>query len=116
MGTTFFLAIALFIATYAIIISEKIHRTVIALVGAVLMILLGIITQEQAIEGVDFNTLGLIIGMMVIVGIAKNSGMFQYVAIWAAKAGKGKPINILLILGIIVALFSAFLDNVTTVL
>ena len=116
MGTTFFLAIAIFIATYAIIISEKIHRTVIALVGAVLMILLGIITQEQAIEGVDFNTLGLLIGMMVIVGIAKNSGMFQYVAIWAAKAGKGKPINILLILGIIVALFSAFLDNVTTVL
>lgn len=116
MNVTFWLAIILFGATYGIIISEKIHRTVVAISGATLMILLGVLHQEQAIEGVDFNTLGLLIGMMIIVGIAKECGMFQYVAIWAAKAGKGNPTTILLLLGAIVALFSAFLDNVTTVL
>jgi len=116
MPTLFWVAIVLFIATYAIIISEKIHRTVIALTGAILMILLGIIHQEQAIEGIDFNTLGLLIGMMIIVGIAKDSGMFQYVAIWASKVAKGKPLYIFLLLSFLVSLFSALLDNVTTVL
>lgn len=116
MGSLFYVAIAVFVATYAIIISEKIHRTVIAMAGAISMILLGIINQERAIEGIDFNTLGLLIGMMVIVGIAKGSGMFQYVAIAASKLGKGKPVAIFLTLGLIIALFSALLDNVTTVL
>lgn len=116
MSFTFYSAIAIFILAYAIIISEKIHRTVVALSGAVLMILLGVLHQEQAIEGVDFNTLGLLIGMMIVVGIAKHSGMFQFVAIWASKIGKGKPIPIFLLLGFITAFFSAFLDNVTTVL
>lgn len=113
---SFIVAIVIFAVTYLIIISEKIHRTVAALAGAILMILLGIINQEDAIRGVDFNTLGLLIGMMVIVGIAKDCGMFQYVAIWASKAGKGRPLPIFVLLGLITALFSAFLDNVTTVL
>jgi len=112
----FFTAIAIFAVTYIIIISEKIHRTVIALTGAALMILLGVLNQEKAIEGVDFNTLGLLIGMMIIVGIAKDCGMFQYVALWASKIGKGKPIPIFIMLCAITALFSALLDNVTTVL
>lgn len=116
MTPTFYLAVVVFVLTYAIIISEKIHRTIIALAGATLMILLGILTQEAAIEGIDFNTIGLLIGMMVIVGIAKDSGMFQYVALWAARVAKGKPIRIFFLLGIITAVFSAFLDNVTTVL
>lgn len=116
MNVLFFLSIAVFIIAYAIIISEKIHRTVVALAGALVMILLGILNQEQAIEGIDFNTLGLLIGMMVIVAIAKDCGMFQYVAIWASKLGKGKPIPIFILLAAIVALFSALLDNVTTVL
>ena len=116
MDTTFIIGVGIFIVSYAIIISEKIHRTVIALAGAALMIILGVINQEQAIEGVDFNTLGLLIGMMVIVDIAKNSGVFQFVAIWAARVGKGKPIAIFVLLGIITAVFSAILDNVTTVL
>lgn len=116
MGSLFFLTIAIFLITYAIIISEKIHRTVAAIAGAVLMVLLGILNQEQAIHGVDFNTLGLLIGMMVIVNIAKHCGMFQYVAIFASKLGKGEPRIIYILLGIIVAAFSAFLDNVTTVL
>lgn len=112
----FYTAIAIFAVTYIIIISEKIHRTVIALTGAALMILLGVLNQERAIEGVDFNTLGLLIGMMIIVGIAKDCGMFQYVALWASKIGKGKPIPIFIMLCAITAIFSALLDNVTTVL
>ncbi|MDD2655975.1 MAG: ArsB/NhaD family transporter [Patescibacteria group bacterium] len=116
MGIFFWITLVVFITTYAIIISEKIHRTVIAMAGAGLMVLLGIVTQEKAIEGIDFNTLGLLIGMMIIVGIAKHSGMFQYVAIWATKVGKGNPVKIYILLLTIVAVFSALLDNVTTVL
>lgn len=116
MGILFWVTIAVFCLTYAIIISEKIHRSVIALTGAGLMILLGVLNQERAIEGIDFNTLGLLVGMMVIVGIAKECGMFQYVALWSAKIAKGKPLQIFILLGLITAVFSAFLDNVTTVL
>lgn len=116
MGTIFWVTICIFAVTYGIIISEKIHRTVVALTGAALLIVLGIINQEQAIEGVDFNTLGLLIGMMVIVNIARHSGMFQYVAIYASKLGRGRPIPILMLLGLVTAIFSALLDNVTTVL
>jgi len=102
--------------TIFLLFKHKVHRTVVALAGAVLMILLGIINQEEAIHGTDFNTLGLLIGMMVVVAIAKDSGMFQYVAIWSAKKGQGKPLKIFILLGLITAVFSAFLDNVTTVL
>ncbi len=116
MSPLFWVAVGVFLASYVIIISERIHRTVIALTGAMLMILLGIVHQEAAIAGIDFNTLGLLIGMMVIVGIAKDSGMFQAVAIWVSRVGKGKPVPIFLLLGLTVALFSALLDNVTTVL
>lgn len=116
MLTQVSLAVIVFIASYAVIISEKVHRTVVALMGASVMILLGIINQEQAVEGVDFNTLGLLVGMMVIVGLARHSGMFQFVALAAAKIGKGSPVKIFALLGLITALFSALLDNVTTVL
>ena len=116
MGISFWITLVVFVVTYAIIISEKVHRTVIAMAGAGLLVLLGIVTQEKAIEGIDFNTLGLLIGMMIIVGIAKHSGMFQYVAIWATNVGKGNPIKIYILLLVIVAVFSALLDNVTTVL
>src|SRR3989344_2136897 len=116
MDKLFILAIIIFLATYVIIITEKYHRTIIAMFGASLMVLLGIVNQERAIEGVDFNTLGLLIGMMVIVSIAKDSGMFQYVAIKAAKFGQGDPKKIFILLAGIVAVFSALLDNVTTVL
>ncbi len=105
----FTIAVAVFVVSYAVIISEKVHRTVVALAGAIMMILLGVLHQADAIAGIDFNTLGLLIGMMVIVGIAKDSGMFQYVAIAASKAGKGKPIPIFLLLGGIIALFLQFL-------
>lgn len=109
-------ATAVFLISYAIIISEKIHRTVVALLGGMLVIIGGVINQEQAIEAIDFNTIGLLVGMMVIVGIARNSGLFEYLAVRAAKQSKGDPIRIMVSLTIITALLSALLDNVTTVL
>ena len=101
---------------YAFIISEKINRAVIALIGAGLMIMLGVLNQELAVEGIDFNTIFLLIGMMVIVGIMKESGVFQYVAIYAAKMVRGNPRALLAVLSVITAVFSALLDNVTTVM
>jgi Na+/H+ antiporter NhaD/arsenite permease-like protein len=106
----------IFIIMYIFIVSEKIHRTIASMLGAIVMILTGIITQEQAIHHIDFNTLGLLIGMMIIVTITSHTGLFNYVAIWAAKKAKAEPIRILVYLAIITATFSALLDNVTTVL
>ncbi len=110
------LATGIFIATYAVIISERINRAIVALLGGGLMILCGILTQEAAIRGIDFNTLGLLIGMMLIVSITKKSGVFQFVAIWIAKKVNAHPIGIMLMMSVVTALFSALLDNVTTVL
>jgi Na+/H+ antiporter NhaD/arsenite permease-like protein len=107
---------ALLVATYATIMTERVNRAIVALVGAGLMISLGLLTQEQAIEGVDFNTLALLTGMMLIVAIARRSGIFQYVAIVSAKAARASPAGILFMLGIVTAALSALLDNVTTVL
>lgn len=109
-------AIGIFLLIYAIIISEKIHRTIIAMIGAVLMVVFGIVSQETALHHIDFNTLGLLIGMMIIVGITAETGLFKYVAVKAAKLAKGQPRRILIALVIITAVCSAFLDNVTTVL
>jgi len=104
------------IVSFALIVSEKINRSVIALMGAGVMILMGVINQHQAIQGVDFNTLALLTGMMVIVGIARESGMFEYVAIYSAKLVKANPRALLAVLSVITAVFSALLDNVTTVM
>ncbi|MFL5085864.1 MAG: SLC13 family permease [Xanthobacteraceae bacterium] len=102
--------------TYGIIISEKVNRSIIALIGAGLMILVGVVDQVEAIKGVDWNTIGLLTGMMILVSISRRSGMFQYIAIWSAKAAKAHPAGILFLLQITTAVVSAFLDNVTTVL
>ena len=107
---------ALLIATYAAIMSEKLNRAIVALLGAGLMITLGLLNQEQAVEGIDFNTLALLTGMMLIVAIARRSGIFQYIAIVSAKAAKANPAGILFMLGVVTAILSALLDNVTTVL
>ena len=106
----------LFVATYVVIVTERINRAIVAGVGASLMISVGVLNQEQAIAGVDFNTLGLLTGMMVIVAITRRCGVFQFVAIWSTKKVKASPWGILLMLSIVTALFSALLDNVTTVL
>jgi Na+/H+ antiporter NhaD/arsenite permease-like protein len=106
----------LFVITYLVIVTETINRAIVSGLGAALMISLGVVNQEQAIAGVDFNTLGLLTGMMVIVAITRRCGIFQYVAIWSAKKVKASPWGILLMLSIVTAVFSALLDNVTTVL
>ncbi|AMA74105.1 ArsB/NhaD family transporter [Aneurinibacillus thermoaerophilus] len=110
------IAIGIFLVTYGLIISEKIHRTIVAMLGGALMVALGIVNQETAIHHIDFNTLGLLTGMMIIVAITAQTGLFKFIAIWAAKKVNGDPIKILIALSIITAVGSAFLDNVTTVL
>ncbi|MBY0429702.1 MAG: hypothetical protein K2Q10_00770, partial [Rhodospirillales bacterium] len=110
------MATGLLVATYAAIMTEKVNRAVVALLGAGLMILLGVLNQEAAIRGIDFNTIALLTGMMVIVSITRKCGVFQYVAIWSAKQAKASPAGILLMLQVVTAVFSALLDNVTTVL
>lgn len=110
------LATGLFVATYAAIISDRLNRAIIALLGGGLMIVCGVLTQQEAIDGVDFNTLGLLAGMMIIVNITKRCGIFQYVAIWSAKRVNAHPVGIMLMMSLTTALLSALLDNVTTVL
>ena len=116
MENTAILAGIIFVVMYLFIVSEKIHRTIVAMMGAILMILTGVIGQEAAIHHIDFNTLGLLIGMMIIVTITGQTGLFNYIAIWSAKKAEANPVRILVYLAIITAVFSALLDNVTTVL
>ncbi|AUI37383.1 hypothetical protein CWI35_13435 [[Bacillus] caldolyticus] len=113
----YYFAIAVFLITYAMIISEKIHRAVIALLGAALMVIFGIVDAEKAFtHHIEWGTITLLIGMMILVGITSKSGFFQYMAIKAAKLAKGSPVRILVMLSLLTGLLSAFLDNVTTVL
>ncbi len=109
-------ALVIFLITYGLIVSEKVNRTVIALFGAMLMVLTGVISQQQAIEHIDFNTLALLIGMMIQVLILSKTGLFKFLSVWAAQKTQGNPVALLISLSIIVALCSALLDNVTTVL
>lgn len=109
-------ATGVLLVTYAVIISEKINRSIVALLGAGLMIIVGVLDQAEALKGVDWNTLGLLSGMMILVSISRRSGMFQYVAVRAAQIARAHPAGILLLLQITTAVLSALLDNVTTVL
>ena len=109
-------ALVIFLITYALIVSEKVQRTVIALFGAMLMVLAGVISQEQAIAHIDFNTLALLIGMMIQVLVLSKTGLFRYLSVWAAQKTNGNPVALLIALSVMVACCSAFLDNVTTVL
>jgi Na+/H+ antiporter NhaD/arsenite permease-like protein len=109
-------ATCLLAVTYAVIMSEKVNRAIVALVGAGVMVLVGVLDQEEALKGIDWNTIGLLTGMMILVSISRRSGMFEFLAIWSAQAAKAHPAGILFILQITTAVLSAFLDNVTTVL
>ena len=102
--------------TYAVIMSEQVNRAIVALAGASIMIIVGVLNQEEAIKGIDWNTLGLLTGMMILVSISRRSGMFEYVAVWASRTAKAHPGGILILLQIATAVLSALLDNVTTVL
>ncbi len=110
------IATAIFLVSYTIILSEKINSAIVAVLGGGAMVLLGIMDQNSAVLSVDFNTIGLLLGMMIIVAITKESGIFQFMAIWTAKKVNSNPIGILVALSVVTAVFSAFLANVTTVL
>ena len=107
---------ALLVATYALITSEKVNRAIAALLGGGAMILVGVLNQAAAVQGVDFNTIALLTGMMIMVAITRKSGVFEFVAIWSAKKVNANPAGILFMLQVVTSVFSAFLDNVTTVL
>ncbi len=114
------LALMIFGAAYLAIITERIHKTIVSLFGAALMISLGVVTQEEAFHsheyGVDYNVIFLLIGMMVIVNITRETGLFEVLAIWSAKRAKARPFRMVLLLSCVTAVLSAMLDNVTTVL
>lgn len=111
------LAIGLFVLVLALIAFELAHRTVVALLGAAVLVALGVVSQEQAAaEFIDWNTIGLLAGMMVIVAILERTGVFEYLAVKSAQWGKARPGRILILLALVTAFLSAFLDNVTTVI
>lgn len=109
-------AIIIFAVVIAAIMTEKIHRVAAALGGTVLLLLMHILTLDQAVDYIDFDTVGVLVGMMLFVAVVKNSGLFEYVAIKGAKMAKGNPVKIMIAFMIITAILSAFLNNVTTVL
>ena len=111
------LAVGIFLIVLALIAFELAHRTVLALLGAAILVAFGVLGQEKAAsEFVDWNTIGLLAGMMVIVVILEKTGVFEYLAIKSAQWGKGQPGRILILLALVTAFLSAFLDNVTTVI
>jgi Na+/H+ antiporter NhaD/arsenite permease-like protein len=113
------LAGLIFVASLWLIFSEKLNRTITAVAGAALMVglgkLFGFYSETQAIEAIDFNTLGLLLGMMILVALLEPTGFFQYLAVWAGRVSRGKPVRLLVMLGTITTVVSMFLDNVTTI-
>lgn len=116
----FWLATVIFVAAYGLIVSERLHKTVVALFAAALMLILKILEQHEAFHveefGVDWNVIILLISMMVIINLMKPTGIFEYVAIRSAKLGRGRPFRIMVIFAVVTAVLSALLDNVTIVL
>src|SRR3990170_3461785 len=113
-------AVVVFVVAYILIATERVHKLLAALGGAAVLLLLGVTDSEHAFysheTGVDWDVIFLLLGMMIIVGILRRTGVFEYVAIWSVKRAKGSPLRIMLLLVLITAVASAFLDNVTTVL
>jgi Na+/H+ antiporter NhaD/arsenite permease-like protein len=109
-------AVAVFVVALAAIASERVDRTKIALLGATLVVLAGTLDQEQAIESIDFNTIGLLVGMMLMVRMTETTGVYTWVAIRAGQLSRGRPLAVVMALAVTTAVLSAFLDNVTTIL
>lgn len=120
MSLTAWIAVAIFVGAYVLIATELVHRVTAAVGGAVLMLLIGAATDKTAFfndkTGIEWNVIFLLLGMMMIVAVLKRTGLFEYLAIWAAKRAKGRPFRVMLILIVVTAVMSALLDNVTTVL
>ncbi len=110
------LAGGIFLIMYALIVSDRVHRTISALLGGIAMILLGVLTQEMAFDAVDWNVIFLLAGMMIIANVLRETGLFQWIAVQSVRLGKGDPFRILVILVLVTAVSSAFLDNVTIVI
>ncbi len=110
------LATIIFVATYAVIVTEKVDRTKVAIAGALIMVLSGVIDQEVAVESIDFNTLGLLIGMMILVAIVRRTGVFDHIGFQVAKWTGGRIVPMMAMMAVVTAVASAFLDNVTTIL
>lgn len=109
------LAGGIFLITYALIVTERVNRTIAALLGGLAMILLGVVSQEQAFGAIDWNVIFLLIGMMAIANLLRETGLFQWIAVQAVRLGRGDPFRILIILSLVTAFSSALLDNVTIV-
>lgn len=109
-------AVAVFLIVILLIITERVHRTAAAMAGAMVLILTGVMSADKARSYIDFNTIGVLVGMMIFVAIVRRSGMFEYIAVRAAKAVHGDPWKIMVAFTLITAVLSAILDNVTTVL
>lgn len=113
------LATLIFIVCLALIFTDKLNRAIAALGGAVIMVVLGLVlgfySEEEAVASVDANTLGLLLGMMILVALLEPTGFFQYLAVWVARLSKGRPVRLLVLLGAVTSIMSMFLDNVTTV-
>jgi Na+/H+ antiporter NhaD/arsenite permease-like protein len=109
-------AVLIFVAALALIALEWVHRTKVALAGAALVVLIGAIDQDGAIEAIDWATLGLLAGMMIIVGLTEPTGVFTYVALRVAQLSRGNPVALLFLLAGVTGLLSAFLDNLTAIL
>ena len=116
MDTVALIAVAVFLFTYALIIDERIHRAVAAMLGGAIVVFVGIVPWDALLHHIDFGTIFLLLGMMIIVNTARGSGLFEYIAIRTAKLAKGSPIKVLVLFAAVTAIVSAFLDNVTTVL
>ncbi|MEX0625685.1 MAG: ArsB/NhaD family transporter [Chloroflexota bacterium] len=115
MTATVVLGLAVFLGTYVLIATERVHKTIAAMAGGVAMILLGIVTQEQAFEHIDFNVIFLLAGMMILAGIIRKTGVFGWMAVRAARFAGGDAYRVLVVMSVITAVASALLDNVTTV-
>lgn len=109
-------AVAVFLIVILLIITERVHRTAAAMAGAMVLILTGVMSADKALSYIDFNTIGVLVGMMIFVAIVRRSGMFEYIAVRAARAVHGDPWKIMVAFTLITAVLSAILDNVTTVL
>ena len=116
MGTTQIIAIVVFVVVMVAIVTEKIHRALAAVVGAMILLILHVVSFDAAMEHVDFNTLGVLLGMMLFVAVVKLSGLFEYLAIKCARLAKGNPWLVMVLFVCLTAILSALLDNVTTVL
>ena len=116
MDVSQIVSIAVFVIVMVAIMTEKLHRSLAAIVGAMLVLALHVLPFDAAMEHIDFNTLGVLLGMMLFVSVVKLSGMFEFLAIKAARLAKGEPWKVMLLFVLLTAVLSSFLDNVTTVL